>query len=267
MALYDEQEEVALRGSMQPPGKRLGTVYEFEDGRGPGLMTPLVFARSLQAAQASEAKAKKDGGLPDPAPPPGPPKAASGKGVSKVKLPKPPDGKQWRCVGPPGVSRIDVAFAEESITGYVFGESAFVRHDGEDLVLVLTSKKDDDEAADAPGAEELDARVLGIQTVEGLRTRQFRSVVLEMSETDWDSDGWPVKGPRTCRWLCRFIAENSLHPFAHAARFRQLAGLSASDAGAQEHERAMRILEAALTFDQVRPASSPRSSSWRGPRS
>ena len=73
MSLYDEEEEVVLRGSMQPLGRRLGTVYEFEDGRGPGLMTPLVFPRSLQAAQASEAKAKKDGGLPYPAPPPCPP--------------------------------------------------------------------------------------------------------------------------------------------------------------------------------------------------
>ena len=75
--------------------------------------------------------------------------------------------------------------------------------------------------------------------------------MLEMSETDWEADGWPVKGPRTCRWLCRFIAENSLHPLAHAARFRQLAGLSAADAGTQEHERSMRILEAALTFDHL----------------
>lgn len=85
----------------------------------------------------------------------------------------------------------------------------------------------------------------------GLWTRQFRSVVFEMSETDRESDGWPVKGPRICRRLCRFIAENSLHPLAHASRIRQGARLSASDAGAQEHENAMRFLEAPLTFDQV----------------
>ena len=104
MALYDAEEEVALPRTRQPPGKRLATVYGFEAGRGPGLMTPLLFARSLQAVQDSEAKAKKDGGLPDPALPPGPLKGATGKGVSQTKLPNAPDGRRWLCVWPPGVA-------------------------------------------------------------------------------------------------------------------------------------------------------------------
>ena len=135
-----------------------------------------------------------------------------------------------------------LAFAEEGAQGYIFGKSAVVTHDGEELLLLLDSVKGDDDDGDGAKDQDLDARVMGIQTVEGQRARPLRSVVLEMSETDWEADGCPVKGPRTCRWLYRFIAENSLHPLAHAARFRQLAGLSAADAGAQEHERAMRIL-------------------------
>ena len=54
---------------------------------------------------------------------------------------------------------------------------------------VLDTVKADDAAEDGKGEQELDARVLGIPTVEGVRTRQFRSVVLERSETDREADG------------------------------------------------------------------------------
>ena len=81
--------------------------------------------------------------------------------------------------------------------------------------------------------------------------RSFREVVLKLSETDWTTHGWPVAGPRTFRWVCNFIAENSTHPLAHHTRFRQIAGLAASDPGAQEHERWMRAIEVSLVFDQL----------------
>ena len=82
ICLLDDSEEQMLRNSMEPAGKRLGTVYAFEAGRGPGLMTALVFARSLAGAQSSEAKARKAGGAPSPADRPGRPDPAKGKGAS-----------------------------------------------------------------------------------------------------------------------------------------------------------------------------------------
>ena len=41
------------------------------------------------------------------------------------------------CVGPPGAPRVGLAFAEEGAQGYIFGKSAVVTHDGEEVVLVL----------------------------------------------------------------------------------------------------------------------------------
>ena len=48
------------------------------------------------------------------------------------------------------MSRINLDFAEEKATGYVFGESAFVHHDGGDLVVILGDEKEGDVGGKAP---------------------------------------------------------------------------------------------------------------------
>jgi len=96
----------------------------------------------------------------------------------------------------------------------------------------------------------LDARVLPIKRLsDGTRQRSFKESVAELIESAWDN--WPVQGPRTLLWCCRFIAEHSLHPLAHHARFRQVSGAQPLDAGVSEHESSMRLLEHALCYDQL----------------
>ena len=105
-------------------------------------------------------------------------------------------------------------------------------------------------AAPEEDAEEVDARVLAVaRDPSGVRSRPFRETVALLTETAWDA--WPVTGPRTLLWCCKFIARHSLHPLAHHTRFLQLAGVTGADAGAQEHEHCMRIIEFAVCYDQV----------------
>ena len=84
---------------------------------------------------------------------------------------------------------------------------------------------------------------------DGQRRREFRSAVSLLLESAWD--GWPVAGPRTTLWCCRFIAENDLSPKARHVRWRQMTGLNENDAGVSDHEFCLRLLETALTFDQL----------------
>ena len=111
----------------------------------------------------------------------------------------------------------------------------------------VSDKKDDD---DDDGETELDARVLSIKrNSSGVRHRDFRSAVEDLSTTEWGE--WPVGGPRTTEWVCRFIANGDGHPRGRHAHWRRDAGLGASDAGVAEHELAMKALEYAVEYDQV----------------
>ena len=132
-----------------------------------------------------------------------------------------------------------------------FPELLVAEIDGEMLFLTSASPGDVKEDGEEKGdGDDLDARVLALRKVDGRRVRSFREAVALLTETDW-ADGWPVRGPRTLRWVLKFIGENSTHPLAHHGRFRQLVGLPASDPGMQEHERAMRILEISIVYDQL----------------
>lgn len=84
---------------------------------------------------------------------------------------------------------------------------------------------------------ELDARVLAVtRSSEGGRHRSFRDGVAALAESVWE--GWPVTGPRTTLWCCRFILETDDHPMARHTRWRRGAGLLATDAGVADHENA-----------------------------
>lgn len=84
---------------------------------------------------------------------------------------------------------------------------------------------------------------------DAIRHREFREAVRLLTQTPWD--GWPVAGPRTLGWCLRFIAESDTHPRGRHLRWRTATGLGAGDPGVAEHERAMRVIEHALCFDQL----------------
>ena len=99
----------------------------------------------------------------------------------------------------------------------------------------------------------LDARVLSVQrNSAGDRHREFRNAVSELVQSPWA--GWPVSGPRTFLWCCKFMSEHALHPLAHHSRFVQLSGSLPTDPAAQEHELLCRAIELGLTFDQLQGA-------------
>ena len=76
--------------------------------------------------------------------------------------------------------------------------------------------------------------------------------VSELEQSPWA--GWPVSGPRTLLWCCKFMSEHALHPLARHPRSVQLSGLLATDPAAQEHEWLCRAIELGLTFDQLQGA-------------
>jgi len=97
---------------------------------------------------------------------------------------------------------------------------------------------------------ELDARVLAIRRDRAdRRFRGFRDASGEFTESPWEA--WPVKGPRTVRWCCDFIAEQNGNPRARHTKWKQECDVKLDDEGVREHELAMRVLEMAATYDQL----------------
>jgi hypothetical protein len=101
-----------------------------------------------------------------------------------------------------------------------------------------------------PEEGDLDARVLAVaRDPEGVRFRAFREGVDMLTQSTWA--GWPISGPRTVLWCCRFIRDTDSHPRARHTHWKRDANVTASDAGVSDHEVAMRALEHALTYDQL----------------
>lgn len=104
------------------------------------------------------------------------------------------------------------------------GDKTMVFISGADAVGSMA----ENERGDAAGIE--DARVMSIERGRGgVRWRNFRDSVQLLMESEWD--GFPINGPRTLLWCCKFIAEHSLHPGAHHTRWLQMTGLSGTDGG------------------------------------
>ena len=186
------------------------------------------------------------------------------------KLPVAGANKVWVPFGPPEDKRVGVALADDAEAWWVrVGDVLLLRAGGGPLACAATDappaapagpapdpgKKADDALAalqkDQVGdGAELDARVLSLlQNGQGKRERSFRSAVGELQETAWPD--WPVVGPRTLLWCCRHVLEHTIHPLEHHSRFKQLASLGHADPGAQEHELIMRVLEVAVSYDQL----------------
>eukprot|EP00959_Pyramimonas_sp_CCMP1952_P233178 4872942-Pyramimonas_sp.AAC.1 len=65
----------------------------------------------------------------------------------------------------------------------------------------------------------VDIRVQPIQQdVSGARFREFRLAVEGMVETPVND--FPVRGPRTTLWLCRFMVANGQTPLGRHARWK-----------------------------------------------
>ncbi|CAK0884122.1 unnamed protein product, partial [Prorocentrum cordatum] len=85
--------------------------------------------------------------------------------------------------------------------------------------------------------------------VQGNRHRSFRDAILMMREDAWPD--WPIRGPRTVLWVLKFMEQNGGRPMGRHMRFRTEAKLSSSDVVVDEHERACRMLEQMVFYDQL----------------
>ena len=56
-------------------------------------------------------------------------------------------------------------------------------------------------------------------------------------------EGWPILGPRTCEWCCRFLNRRNGGPMDCHRFFRALYTLERGDWGLEIHELALRTLE------------------------
>ena len=246
MIRYDADGEDILPRSRIPRGRRLARTFEFEQGRGPGRLTLELGFKSLAAVQREMAKYHKSQGT----------KADDSTEPPENLRPLPAAGekKQWRGIGPIGHTCVSHEVDAEDCEWVRMGNLLLARtEDGVVACQAVSMRKTDDdskwEMLNDPDVE-LDARVMAIvRDPSGKRSRPFREAVTLLTETAWEA--WPVKGPRTFRWCCLFIAERAIHPLQHHAKFLQVTGLPANDLGAQEHEHALRVIETALCYDQV----------------
>ena len=95
-----------------------------------------------------------------------------------------------------------------------------------------------------------DARTLPILIGDdGVRFREFPEGVRLLQESAWGD--WPVRGPRTVRWVFAFMCDRAETPTAHHTRWRTMCRLQPQDAGVSLHECARRCLELLVTYDQV----------------
>ena len=226
--------------TMRPRGRRLRRAYEFEAGREAGTLSALTVARAIQAATTEEETAARRGTKPP-----------EGVSFGHGDLPTADGGSVWTCCGPPGAARNGKKLEATDGAWTRLNELLLTTAGGTTLVCSTAVYDGTEHGEDEEGGDiNLDARVLSVQrTAGGERRRNFKDAVEELVESEWE--GWPVHGPRTFMWCCRFIVEFALHPLAHHTRFVQLAQISQNDPGAQEHELAMRVIEYSITFDQL----------------
>jgi hypothetical protein len=105
-------------------------------------------------------------------------------------------------------------------------------------------------AAAGAGAPSADARVCPVRFDErGERYRQYGEAVSMLLEPAWHD--WPIKGPRTVRWLAKYIKDMGITPKLRTARFLTDAKVADTDRVKHEHSTLMEILEWAMVYDQL----------------
>ncbi len=83
----------------------------------------------------------------------------------------------------------------------------------------------------------------------GQRYREYSDAVRLLEEPSWPD--FPVQGPRTVRWLCKYIKDQGCVPRTRTDRFMRDAHVPENDRVRHEHSTLMEILEWALTYDQL----------------
>ncbi|CAK0900570.1 unnamed protein product [Prorocentrum cordatum] len=198
----------------------------------------------------------------------------------------PAPGMQWIVVandGQPGAPSIGSDWSVDA-TASVMGKFALVRLGTATLVLeniavgnkrnVLVSRKGElEQAVDrafghglpgaGPGAQaggdgpaaavplkSADARVLPVLCDQtGQRFRAYTNAVGLLEEPRFDD--FPVVGPRTTLWLCKFIRDQGNVPRTRTEKWMRDARVPDNDRVKHEHGSLMEILETALTYDQL----------------
>ena len=95
-----------------------------------------------------------------------------------------------------------------------------------------------------------DARTLAVRYgADGKRRRELRDGVDRASESAWTD--WPIKGPRTARWVAQYIVTNGGAPLSMHQAWKSNCKLQASDGGVLEHEAICKTLELAIEYDQL----------------
>lgn len=155
---------VCRAGWPPPPIRPLQTLRE--EDRGPGELSALVMARAMTAAETAETAT-------------------------------PPAG-----IGPKAATAVWRALKVDSGVFVSLGDLILVKTDDGVIVLAVDSAghvaPPDDGAVVADG---LDARMMSVTLLGGQKVRTFGEALLELAETDWDDQGWPVKGACTVRPL------------------------------------------------------------------
>ena len=95
-----------------------------------------------------------------------------------------------------------------------------------------------------------DLRTLPVlYSASGDRKRPFANAVSLFTETA--QDGWGIEGPRTTAWLAKAIADGGHTPVQRHFWWRSVLGVSASDAGIEEHLFLSELMEVGSSFDQL----------------
>jgi hypothetical protein len=95
-----------------------------------------------------------------------------------------------------------------------------------------------------------DVRTLAVRyNSAGFRQREYRDMLTLVSEDPWPD--FPVRGPRTCRWVLQFMLEHGGTPRGWHQRWKADAKLQQTDAGVALHEVCCFILESMCTYDQL----------------
>ena len=127
----------------------------------------------------------------------------------------------------------------------VVGDRAIFRVGGSAVAAVLMTRSELREWMDD------DLRVLPVLfNAQGSRQRTFSDAANLLDETE-PRGGFPIMGPRTCMWQVRAAASHGGSALAAHDRWVARTSLPAGDRSLHEHECLARILDAALTIDQI----------------
>ena len=103
--------------------------------------------------------------------------------------------------------------------------------------------------ASVPAAAD-DLRTLPVKYLPGgERARVFSNAVGLCTESEFPD--WAVEGPRTLKWLCNTAVKADLTFKRRHTWWKQSLGLSANDAGVEEHDMLSEVMEVGLAYDQL----------------